>query len=944
MTKSKWIKGVTALILSLMLLAGELALDVPTTLAGDEVPVVTQTPSETAEPAPTEKAETAASTPVPESEEPVQTQTPATVTEPVPTPTETLPSAEEAEGGIEVAVTSDGLPCVAGEVIVVFEDHVKAGKAESVLESVDAEATTDVEKDVQLVEIPAGETIESLIDDLESLPEVKYAQPNYVYQLSDTCVAVPTAIGDGTAVPDAVVNDPGWTSGMQWYLDVIGCDDAWNTTWGSSSVRVAVLDTGVDLDHPDLTGQIVAQADTVTNDGNADDDDGHGTHVAGIIAAKANNGSGIAGIAPGAGLIAVDVFQSDGTNWWATTADIVEGISFAVANGADVINMSLGSYGVDSVETNAVNNATAAGVVVVAAAGNDSRSDNHYPSDIDSVISVIATDWDDVIASYSNYGPQKDISAPGGDFDVPADYPESMIMSTYVDHGVSTYAWMAGTSMASPVVAGVAALVLSANPSLSVDGVKNILYTTARDVGAPGRDSYYGWGRVDAAAAVAAAVSNGQCTITAVPNDPNAGVVSGGGVSAVGAGVTLRAMPNTGYLFVRWAEAGATVSTNAEYTFTAGGDRSLVAEFAAIGLPLVSAQYTGSNSINLSWSSVQGAAGYELFRSTSQWDNFSYVTALTGTSYTDSGLSFNTRYYYTVRAYSTVGATTYGSMSVAVAADTAPVGTPSLTVQSAGTNSVNLSWPAVEGAAGYELFRSNSEGGNYAYIAGLRGTSYTDNGVAFNTRYYYKVRAYSTIGAMTYGDLSAAATVVPVTGVSAVWATPVSYNKITVTWTRAAGASSYQLYRATSPNGAYKLLSTTSRTSYANSSLSTGTTYYYKVRAYRKVGSKKIYGDFSALTSAAPSLGGVVRASAVRRSSSSIKISWSSVSGKSRYEVWRSTSPVDGFALVKTTSSRSLTDKKLKSGVTYYYMIRAYRSVGRLKVYGGYSYIVSARP
>ncbi len=382
----------------------------------------------------------------------------------------------------EIATTSDGRPCAEGEVLVKFKDAVTESAFESTLQALSSEPL-DTASDIVVADVPEGETVESFVEELEAQPNVEYAQPNYVYTLEST-----------------TINDP--YAAQQWHLGKIGVYDAWDITMGISDIRVAVIDTGVDLSHPDLTGQIVAQADMVDNDGNAQDDDGHGTHVAGIIAANANNGIGVAGIAPGTKLIAVDVFYNDGN---AYSLDVAEGINFAVANGADVINLSLGHYiSSDTVLQAAIASAAAANVVCVAAAGNDATSDPHYPSSYDSCISVSATDWNDSLASYSNFGSTIDISAPGGDSN---SMPSSLILSTCYDASThsSEYAYMGGTSMASPVVAGVAALMLSSNQSLSATDIKNMLTSTAVDIGVPGRDDQYGYGRVNAHAAVSAA-------------------------------------------------------------------------------------------------------------------------------------------------------------------------------------------------------------------------------------------------------------------------------------------------------------------------------------------------------------------------------------------------------------------------------------------------------
>lgn len=389
-----------------------------------------------------------------------------------------IPIANASEPEPEITTTSDGRLCAQGEVLVKFHNDVPGEAAENTLNALDS-VQLDASSDIIVTDVPEGETVESFVESLEAQPSIEYAQPNYVYTLERT------------------VNDP--FIGNQWHLNKIGAFNAWDTTMGSSDIKVAVIDTGIDLVHQDFAGQIAAQTDVVDNDGSAQDDNGHGTHVAGIIAAKADNGIGVAGVAPGVKLIAVDVFgfylndQTLTLEFGALTSEVIEGIQYARAQGADVINMSLGGSDYDQAFENTVNAAVSAGVVVVAAAGNNSSggtTDAHYPSDFESCISVIATDQSDLKAGFSNYGPKKDIAAPGVG-----------IYSTYPN----TYQFMNGTSMASPVVAGVVALMLSVNPSLTVGEVKSILYSTAVDLGTTGPDDYYGNGRVNAQAAVAAA-------------------------------------------------------------------------------------------------------------------------------------------------------------------------------------------------------------------------------------------------------------------------------------------------------------------------------------------------------------------------------------------------------------------------------------------------------
>lgn len=282
--------------------------------------------------------------------------------------------------------------------------------------------------------------------------------------------------------------------GKQWSLDVLRAETAWNAERGSGAV-VAVIDSGVDGTHPELAAAMVEGKNTRGSRGDysspAADQNGHGTHVAGIIAAAAGNGVGIAGVAPNASIMPVKVLDKDGSGWM---ADVIDGIVWAADNGADVINMSLGGPDADF-SAPAVAYAQSKGVVVVAAAGNEGSGEASYPAALPGVLSVAAVEESGSVANYSNWGSTIDIAAPG-----------SHIVST-VPGG---YESMSGTSMAAPHVAAVAALVRARAPGADVAAV---LTSTAVDAGPSGWDARYGAGIVDAAAAVSAACPT--CRVTA---------------------------------------------------------------------------------------------------------------------------------------------------------------------------------------------------------------------------------------------------------------------------------------------------------------------------------------------------------------------------------------------------------------------------------------------
>ncbi|MFE7603152.1 S8 family serine peptidase, partial [Streptomyces sp. NPDC057494] len=250
-------------------------------------------------------------------------------------------------------------------------------------------------------------------------------------------------------------NEPDPLRGQQWGLDALKLPDAWNTTRGEDTV-IAVVDTGVDLDHPDLKGRLVAGHDFVDDDDRPDDTNGHGTHVSGIAAAHTDNGLGGAGGAPGTKIMPVRVLGPDGSG---SDADITRGIVWAADHGAHVINLSLGESGLmarllkGGILNQAITHADAKGAVVVAAAGNDSTALQPYEVDTP-VLVVNAAGQDGKPASFTNFGAQNAVSAPG--VDILSTLPTYTTKETLKN--TTGYGKLSGTSMASPYVSAVAAL------------------------------------------------------------------------------------------------------------------------------------------------------------------------------------------------------------------------------------------------------------------------------------------------------------------------------------------------------------------------------------------------------------------------------------------------------------------------------------------------------
>ncbi len=289
-----------------------------------------------------------------------------------------------------------------------------------------------------------------------------------------------------------VSNDPD-VQRLQWGHKAIDVFGAWDFTRGDPRVLVAVVDTGVDLHHPDLKNQIVGSKTFVAGTGSAMDDNGHGTHVAGVIAAQSNNSTGVAGVAPACKLLAVKVLDGKGEG---NTSDIVAGLLYAADAGANIINLSLGGGSGSKALEEAIRYAHGKGSLVVAAMGNDGRNVQEYPAAYSGVISVGATTRQGDVAEFSNYGGWISVSAPGdGIWSTMPSY-ESTLNETE-GAGVG-YGFLSGTSMATPYVAGVAALVASLYPNMAPSSIKSQIERTADNLGTPGFDGFFGNGQINA--------------------------------------------------------------------------------------------------------------------------------------------------------------------------------------------------------------------------------------------------------------------------------------------------------------------------------------------------------------------------------------------------------------------------------------------------------------
>ncbi|MBM7693896.1 subtilisin family serine protease [Peribacillus deserti] len=303
-----------------------------------------------------------------------------------------------------------------------------------------------------------------LLQYFNHLDNVEFAEPNYIYMQNEANVP----------------NDSLYRRQYQWNLPVIQTEEGWDITRGSENVVIAVVDTGVDLDHPDLKRRITRGYNVIARNSSPDDDNGHGSHVAGIIASETNNLRGIAGLTWYNKIMPIKVMNEKG---YGNAFDVARGVIWAADHGADVINLSLGNYQPSAVMQEAVQYAFDRDVVITTAAGNDNTDQPSFPAAYPEVICVTAVDYNGNRAEFSNYGEYVDVAAPGVD-----------IPSTYFH---KQYAALSGTSMAAPHVAALAGLIRSANPDLKNTKVMSIISKCSYDLGNKGYDPYFGSGLID---------------------------------------------------------------------------------------------------------------------------------------------------------------------------------------------------------------------------------------------------------------------------------------------------------------------------------------------------------------------------------------------------------------------------------------------------------------
>jgi len=405
------------------------------------------------------------------------------------------------------ASASSNSDYVKGEVLVKFKDGVSSSDIDSVHKRQGGKVKEVIDGiNVQVVDV-GNKNIGQAVASYARSEKVEFIEPNFIAQ---------ALVEDEYFVRQWGLHNAGQeTCNMDGSICTTGVDDAdidaveaWDVTTGNQEIKIAILDSGIDQDHPDLFGKIEFNANFTTSN-TVDDHYGHGTHVAGIAAASTNNTVGVSGIGYNSKLMNVKVLGDDGSGAYSWIAN---GIVWAVGNGAKVINMSLGGSQRSSTLQSAVNYAWENNVVIVAAAGNSNNPSRTYLAYYNNCIAVAATDNKDVKASFSSYGKWVDVAAPGEN-----------IFSTFPNHSFviqdkygrsNNYDFGSGTSMATPYVSGLAALVWSTEYGTDNSAVRSRIESTADEV--LGTGSYWKWGRINACNAV-----GGNCSIVEPPPDPD---------------------------------------------------------------------------------------------------------------------------------------------------------------------------------------------------------------------------------------------------------------------------------------------------------------------------------------------------------------------------------------------------------------------------------------
>lgn len=434
------------------------------------------------------------------------------------------------------AFAADAQQWAKGRVLVQPRAGISAEHFDNILKQHGGKAAARIPQlNIHVVELPPHASEKAVAALLKNHPHIKFAEVD---------AAIP---------PNLVTNDTYF--GNAWHLSKMDAPTAWNTSLGTG-ITVAILDTGVDASHPDLQGQLVPGWNTYDNNADTSDVYGHGTQVAGVVAAAGNNGAGVTSLAWGAKVMPIRISDLTG---WGYASTVASGLTFAADNGAKVANLSYAFTSFSSVQSAAQYFKNKGGVTVMSA-GNTGAVEN--TANTDTIITVSATDSADARPSWSTYGPMIDVSAPG--------------VGIWTTARGGGYSAPSGTSFAAPATAATVALMMAANNRLAPADIERLLKSTAVDLGDAGWDQYFGAGRVNASAAVQAA-AGAQVGDTSAPTVSIAAPRSGTTVSGLVA-VDASAMDNVGVARVDLMVNGTQIASDTSAPFAFSWDSTRVAD------------------------------------------------------------------------------------------------------------------------------------------------------------------------------------------------------------------------------------------------------------------------------------------------------------------------------------------------------------------------------
>lgn len=687
---------------------------------------------------------------------------------------------------------------VTGSILLSFDENASKSEIEKAAESERGEVVSVSSaaggKKIADVKISLEYTVSRAISEYGSDEEIVSAQPNYKYRKA------------------SVPNDTYFTK--QYYLSAgkgINAQQAWDEAGtAGTKVSVAVIDTGVKMSHEDLKGQIDTSLSATCSDGKVtagkvSDKDGHGTHVAGVIAAASNNEQGIAGTATGAANNTVSIMAINASTYdWAgsvfTTNDLVASINYAADNGAKIINMSLGGPGKDDLLEEAISSVYKKGVLCICAAGNESTDMRVSPSDAPEAISVNASDETGSLTSYSNYGSDRDITAPG-----------DSIISTWIgtkngcsgesdDPRNKKYSYDSGTSMASPVVTGAAALLLYKDSTLTPREIKNLIYTS--DNSSKFSNSY-AFGKLDLGSAMNNLISSKTSPSGLVFNRTSAKLHAGDVTN-----IEYEVLPgNTSTCDVTFTSSNASV-----VTVSGEGKITCHSPGTAVVTGTVGGQTVTCNIIvSARYSSVSFSSGIYSGRG-----NLTKNSPLSTYKKHDDISSYMKGYVVSMSKGDRI--TAYERSKGFTAC----------------VKIVNKNGKCVTEKIGSDINYNSSSSATASYTAPYSG------------KYYIEAT-----GDATYeGTCATGRYTIRIARVKAVKVNSLKNKKTyaSIKWTKAATASGYQVYRASSKYGKYKLVAKTgaSDRSAKINKAKKGKKYYYKVRAFKKYEGRYYYGQMTA--------------------------------------------------------------------------------------------------